>query len=137
MFKKILNFFFIIALFYQSTSYSKSTSLENFNSKDLSNYFSGIVAFENKKNELAPFFGMLVLMKLETISSTLARSRLIVISSASARCFRVAVAVLRASRGSRHACTIIACTTISRYYIDRSSLSSIGVTRSDGYFTSV
>ena len=50
MFKKILNFFFIIALFYQSTSYSKSTSLENFNSKDLSNYFSGIVAFENKKN---------------------------------------------------------------------------------------
>ena len=53
MFKKILNFFFIFALFYQSTSYSKSTSLENFNSKDLSNYFSGIVAFENKKNSNA------------------------------------------------------------------------------------
>ena len=59
MFKKILNFFFIIALFYQSTSYSKSTSLENFNSKDLSNYFSGIVAFENKKNSDAlKFFNL-------------------------------------------------------------------------------
>ncbi len=57
MFKKILKFFFIITLFYQSTSYSKSTSLENFNSKDLSNYFSGIVAFENKKNtEALKFF---------------------------------------------------------------------------------
>ena len=50
MFKKILNFFFIITLSYQSTSHSKSTSLESFDSKDLSNYFSGIVAFENKKN---------------------------------------------------------------------------------------
>ena len=59
MFKKILNFFFIIALFYQSTSYSKSNSLENFNSKDLSNYFSGIVAFENKKNSDAlKFFNL-------------------------------------------------------------------------------
>ncbi len=57
MFKKILKFFFIITLFYQSTSYSKSTSLENFNSKDLSNYFSGIVAFENKKTtEALKFF---------------------------------------------------------------------------------
>ena len=57
MFKKILKFFFIITLFYQSTSYSKSNSLENFNSKDLSNYFSGIVAFENKKNtEALKFF---------------------------------------------------------------------------------
>ncbi len=57
MFKKILCFFFIITSFYQSTSYSKSTSLENFNSKDLSNYFSGIVAFENKENtEALKFF---------------------------------------------------------------------------------
>ena len=59
MFKKILNFFFIIALFYQSTSYSKSTSLENFNSKDLSNYFSGIIAYENQNNSKAlKFFNL-------------------------------------------------------------------------------
>jgi len=38
---------------YQTPLLSKSTSLSNFNSKDLSNYFSGVVAFENKDNTLA------------------------------------------------------------------------------------
>ena len=43
----------ILQLFYQTSSFSKSTSFDNFNSKDLSNYFSGIVAFENKSNSKA------------------------------------------------------------------------------------
>ena len=46
-FKKI-KFFLIILLLYQNPLYSKSTSFNNFNSKSLSKYFSGIVAFENK-----------------------------------------------------------------------------------------
>ena len=40
-------------LLYQSPLLSKSTSLDKFNAKNLSNYFSGIVAFENKKNSKA------------------------------------------------------------------------------------
>ena len=42
----------IIFLLYQSPSYSKSNSFD-FNSRDLSKYFSGIVAFENKNNSKA------------------------------------------------------------------------------------
>ena len=53
MFLKKFIFILIILLFYQTQSYSKSISLNNFNSNDLSNYFSGIVAFENKDNNLA------------------------------------------------------------------------------------
>ena len=47
--KKILTVIIFI-LFYQTHLYSKSNSFNNFNPKNLSNYFSGIVAFENKKN---------------------------------------------------------------------------------------
>tara|TARA_B100000575_G_scaffold17322_1_gene12064 strand:- start:4595 stop:6280 length:1686 start_codon:yes stop_codon:yes gene_type:complete len=50
MFNKILKLFLILCIFYQSPLYSKSVSFNNFNSKDLSNYFSGIIAFENKNN---------------------------------------------------------------------------------------
>ena len=46
-FKKI-KFILIILLLYQNPLYSKSTSFNNSNSKSLSKYFSGIVAFENK-----------------------------------------------------------------------------------------
>ncbi len=53
MFNKILKFISILILFYQNPSFSKSTSFSDFNSKDLSNYFSGIVAFENKNNTRA------------------------------------------------------------------------------------
>ncbi len=52
MFKKI-NFFLLILLLYQNPLYSKSTSFNNFNSKNLSKYFSGILAFENKDNSKA------------------------------------------------------------------------------------
>ena len=53
MFLKKISFILAILLIYQSPLYSKSTSFNNFNSKNLSNYFSGIVAFENKENSLA------------------------------------------------------------------------------------
>ncbi len=47
--KKVLTAIIFI-LSYQTHLYSKSNSFNNFNPKNLSNYFSGIVAFENKKN---------------------------------------------------------------------------------------
>ena len=53
MFFKKINFILTLLLFYQTPLYSKSASLNNFNSKDLSKYFSGIVAFENKDNSKA------------------------------------------------------------------------------------
>ena len=42
--------FILIILLYQSPLYSKSKTLNDFNSHYLSNYFSGIVAYENKDN---------------------------------------------------------------------------------------
>ena len=49
--------FVLILLFYQSPLYSKSKTLKEFNSSYLSNYFSGIVAYENKDNsEALEFF---------------------------------------------------------------------------------
>ena len=50
MFNKLLKLLVISAIFYQTPVYSKSTSFYDFNSRDLSNYFSGIVAFENRDN---------------------------------------------------------------------------------------
>ena len=43
----------ILSLLYQTPVYSKSNNFENFDSKNLSKYFSGIVAFENKDNSIA------------------------------------------------------------------------------------
>ena len=43
----------LIILLYQCPLYSKSKTLNDFNSSYLSNYFSGIVAFENKDNTKA------------------------------------------------------------------------------------
>ena len=49
--------FALILLFFQSPLYSKNKTLNNFNSHYLSNYFSGIIAYENKKNsEALKFF---------------------------------------------------------------------------------
>ena len=53
MFFKKINFILVIFLLYQNPLYSKSTSFNNFNSKTLSKYFSGILAFENKDNSKA------------------------------------------------------------------------------------
>ena len=53
MFVKKVILIFIITLMYQNTLYSKSTSFNDFDSKNLSKYFSGIVAFENKNNSVA------------------------------------------------------------------------------------
>ena len=54
---KNLKFIVIVILVYQITIIPKSASFEKFESKYLSNYFSGIVAYENKKNlESLDFF---------------------------------------------------------------------------------
>ena len=53
MLKKKITIIIISILLYQSPSLSKSTSLDEFSSKNLSKYFSGIVAFENNNNSLA------------------------------------------------------------------------------------
>jgi tetratricopeptide (TPR) repeat protein len=45
--------FALIFLFYQSPLYSKSKTLNDFNLHHLSNYFSGIVAYENNDNSQA------------------------------------------------------------------------------------
>ncbi len=53
MFVKNLKFLLILFLLYQNPSVSKSASFDDFDSKNLSKYFSGIVAFENKNNSKA------------------------------------------------------------------------------------
>ena len=54
---KNIKFILIILLFYQNTLFTKSNSFEKIDSKNLSKYFSGIVAFGNKKNsEALDFF---------------------------------------------------------------------------------
>jgi len=45
--------FVLILLFYQSPLYPKSKALNDFNSDQLSNYFSGIVAYDNNDNSQA------------------------------------------------------------------------------------
>lgn len=45
--------FCLILLFFQSPLYSKSKTLNDFNSHHLSNYFSGLVAYENNDNSQA------------------------------------------------------------------------------------
>ena len=52
MLLKLLKFILILLL-YQSPLYSKSTTLNDFNKHYLSNYFSGIVAYENSDNSQA------------------------------------------------------------------------------------
>jgi len=51
----LINFFkfSLILLLYQSPLYSKSENLKDFNSPHISNYFSGIVAYDNNDNSLA------------------------------------------------------------------------------------
>ena len=53
MFLKKIKFVLILLLFYQTSLYSKSNSFEDFDSNNLSKYFSGIVAFGNKNNSIA------------------------------------------------------------------------------------
>ena len=50
MFLKKIKYILVIFLLYQSPVCSKSNSFSNLDSKSLSKYFSGIVAFENKDN---------------------------------------------------------------------------------------
>ncbi len=53
MFKKKIIIIIILSILYQSSSLSESNSLNQFNAKNLSKYFSGILAFENNDNSLA------------------------------------------------------------------------------------
>ena len=53
MFLKKIKFILIVCILYQTPLYSKSTSLSDYNSKNLSKYFSGIIAFENNNNSKA------------------------------------------------------------------------------------
>ena len=53
MFFKKIKFVLVLLLFYQTPLYSKSNSFEDFDSRNLSKYFSGIVAFGNKDNSAA------------------------------------------------------------------------------------
>ncbi len=50
MFNKLIKLIVIFSIVYQTPGHSKSASFNDFNSRDLSNYFSGMVAFENKNN---------------------------------------------------------------------------------------
>ena len=50
MFNKLIKLIVVFGVLYQTPLYSKSASFNDFNSRDLSNYFSGIIAFENKDN---------------------------------------------------------------------------------------
>ena len=50
MFNKLIKLIAVVGVLYQTPLYSKSVSFNDFNSRDLSNYFSGIIAFENKDN---------------------------------------------------------------------------------------
>lgn len=57
MYFKILRLIIILLLSYQTSVFSKSNSFFDFDREDLSNYFSGIVAFENKNiSEAFNFF---------------------------------------------------------------------------------
>jgi len=57
MFIKIFKFILVILFFIQNPLYSKNSGLIDFNSKNLSNYFSGIIAYENNDNlEALNFF---------------------------------------------------------------------------------
>ena len=53
MFFKNIKFLLILFLLYQNPLHSKSPSFDDFDTKNLSKYFSGIVAFENKNNSKA------------------------------------------------------------------------------------
>ena len=53
MISKKIKIIFIFLLFYQSPLLSKSNNFNDFNSKNISKYFSGIVAYENKDNSNA------------------------------------------------------------------------------------
>ena len=50
MFNKLIKILVIAVVSYQTAAYSKSASFNEFNSRDLTNYFSGIIAYENKDN---------------------------------------------------------------------------------------
>ena len=53
MILNFINFFFVILLLYQTPVYSKINNNSEFNSKNLSNYFSALLLSNNQKNSKA------------------------------------------------------------------------------------
>ena len=53
MFIKNIKFILILVILYQTPLYSKSNTFNNFDKRNLSNYLSGIIAYENKDNTKA------------------------------------------------------------------------------------
>ena len=53
MFCKKIYFILSLLIFYQSHAYTKSTSFDEIDSKNLSRYFSGIIAYDNNNSSEA------------------------------------------------------------------------------------
>ncbi|MBD1139629.1 hypothetical protein IDH27_04895, partial [Pelagibacterales bacterium SAG-MED46] len=51
MLNNLIKLIVFLASFYQTQVYSKSVSFNDFNLRDLTNYFSGIIAYENSNNQ--------------------------------------------------------------------------------------
>ena len=68
MFTKKIKLILILFIFYQTPVFSKSNSFNHFDSKNLPKYFSGIIAFENKKNsEALDFFNLLIRVFIKSL----------------------------------------------------------------------
>ena len=64
MFSNLIKTTFILILFYQSPVQSKVKDINKFDHKDLSNYFSGLISFnQNKNTEALNFFNSAKILK--------------------------------------------------------------------------
>ena len=81
MFNKLIKILVVFVIFYQTPVYSKSASFNEFNSRDLSNYFSGIIAFENKDNSDAlKFFNTSKILFIKNISTFVKSKTLVAVT---------------------------------------------------------
>ena len=64
MYSNFIKIFFILILFYQGPVQSKVKDINKFDHKDLSNYFSGLISFnQNKNTEALNFFNSAKILK--------------------------------------------------------------------------
>ena len=99
MFKKKIILILLISLFYQTHSFSKSNSFEKIDSKNLSKYFSGIVASQNENNTKALNFFNSSKILINTHDAYLERfvSSLVLENKISQ-----AIAIIKQNRGKRN-----------------------------------
>ena len=99
MFKKNIILILLISLFYQTHSHSKSNSFEKIDSKNLSKYFSGIVASQNENNTKALNFFNSSKILINTHDAYLERfvSSLVLENKISQ-----AIAIIKQNRGKRN-----------------------------------